>query len=54
MVSTKNSEVIRHCPGLNLVPFPQLACKFSCIFGYHVLNSTCPDFPDFLSHILLG
>ena len=29
---------------LNLVPFPQLASKFTCIFGYHVLNSTCPDF----------
>ena len=35
---------------LNLVPFPQLASKFTCIFGYHVLNSTCPDFfvEDFL------
>ena len=35
---------------LNLVPFPQLASKFICIFGDHVLNSTCPDFSveDFL------
>ena len=29
---------------LNLVRFPQLASKFTCIFGYHVSNSTCPDF----------
>ena len=35
---------------LNLVPFAQLASKFTCIFGYHILNSTCPDFfvEDFL------
>ena len=25
---------------LNLVHFPQLASKFTCIFGYHVLNSS--------------
>ena len=29
---------------LNLMPFPLLAGQFTCIFGYQVYHSLCPDF----------
>ena len=37
---------------LDLVPFPSLVGQFTCLFGFHILHSLCPDFliADFQHH----